>query len=243
MSDIEFGGASDKGCVRTNNEDSFGWAPELGLYVLADGMGGANAGERASQMAVQTVINAMRTARQFDMPTLVEALESANRQVLAAAKSDTTLEGMGTTLVAALATEEDVQIASVGDSRAYLIAGDRLSPVTEDQSWVHEVGRVMGLDEATLKAHPLRHVLTMAIGAGQRLIVNRYTVPWQVGDTLLMCSDGLHGVVPVEDIERIVREGLQERIPLQETCSRLITAAKDNGGPDNITTILLRRTL
>lgn len=243
MSDIEFGGASDKGCVRTNNEDSFGWAPELGLYVLADGMGGANAGERASQMAVQTVINTMRMARQFDMPTLVEALESANRQVLAAAKSDRTLEGMGTTVVAALVSDEDVLVASVGDSRAYLIAEDRFGAITEDQSWVHEVGRVMGLDEETLKAHPLRHVLTMAIGAGQRLIVNRYTVPWRVGDSVLICSDGLHGVVTPESIERIVREGLQQNLALQDICSQLIATAKENGGPDNITTILLRRTL
>src|SRR5260370_31770140 len=157
-------GLSDVGCVRTNNEDYYRIAPELGLYVLADGMGGAKAGERASELAVETVVSAFRETPERDSQVLLKAIESANNQVRLLAKNDPKLEGMWTTLVAALDIGEELLIASVGDSRAYLLDGETFQAITEDQSWVNEVGRPLGIDEVTLKTHPLRHILTMPIG-------------------------------------------------------------------------------
>src|SRR5579862_2111255 len=130
---------SDKGCVRTNNEDYFLIEPELGLYVLADGMGGANAGEQASRMAVETVAETVLMAQRRDSQVLLCAVEEANRRVLEASQSDSELEGMGTTLVAALETGEELSIASVGDSRAYLMDDRGLRTITDDQTWVNEV--------------------------------------------------------------------------------------------------------
>ena len=160
---------SDKGCVRSNNEDYCLIEPELGLYVLADGMGGAKAGERASRMAVETVAERVLFAAERDSQVLLSAVEEANRRVLEAAQSDSALEGMGTTLVAALEVEGQLSIASVGDSRAYVLDDDGFRVITDDQTWVNEVGRPLGLDEDSLKNHPMRHVLTMAIGASSPL--------------------------------------------------------------------------
>ena len=112
---------------------------------------------------------------------LLRAVEEANRRVLEAAHSDPSLEGMGTTLVAALELDERLSIASVGDSRAYLLDGDGLRAITDDQTWVNEVGRPLGLDEESLRNHPMRHVLTMAIGASAPLTVNYYSVPLDQG--------------------------------------------------------------
>ncbi len=172
---------SDKGCVRTNNEDYCLIEPELGLYVLADGMGGAKAGERASRMAVDTVAEIVLLAPQRDSQVLLSAVEEANRRVLEAAHSDPSLEGMGTTLVAALELDGELSIASVGDSRAYVLDDDGFRVITDDQTWVNEVGRPLGLDEESLRNHPMRHVLTMAIGASAPLTVNYYSVPLQTG--------------------------------------------------------------
>lgn len=231
---------SDQGCVRANNEDYCLIKPELGLYVLADGMGGARAGERASQLAVDTVVEVVREAQRRDSQVLLTAVEEANRRVLEAARNDASLEGMGTTLVAALETEEGLFIASVGDSRAYLLDDSGFRAITDDQTWVNEVGRPLGLDEDSLRNHPMRHVLTMAVGASAPLTVNYYSVPLQVGALVLISSDGLHGVVDAAQIEQILRGG-PHGWTLEESCHRLIEAAKEAGGPDNITVILARK--
>ncbi|MGH9659554.1 MAG: protein phosphatase 2C domain-containing protein, partial [Bryobacteraceae bacterium] len=210
--------------------------------VLADGMGGARAGEQASKLAAETVVDVFREAGRCDSQVLLHAVEQANQQVMAAAKSDPSLEGMGTTLVVACDMGEEVMIASVGDSRAYLFDGGALTAVTQDQSWVNEVGRAMGLDEDTLRNHPLRHVLTMAIGAAHNLVVNYYTRAWAPGSVVMMSSDGLHGVVEPGEIEGILRQSNGNGEPLEAVCHRLINAARDSGGPDNVTVVLLRRT-
>jgi protein phosphatase len=230
---------SDKGCVRSNNEDYCLIEPERGLYVLADGMGGAKAGERASRLAVDTVSEIVHSAPRLDSQVLLTAVEEANRRVLAAAHSDPLLEGMGTTLVAALDLAEGFSIASVGDSRAYVLDDGGLRPITDDQTWVNEVGRPLGLDEESLRNHPMRHVLTMAIGASTPLTVNYYSVPLQAGALVMICSDGLHGVLEPPQLEQILRRG---RVGvLEESCGELIAAAKDAGGPDNVTVILVRK--
>jgi protein phosphatase len=231
---------SDQGCVRANNEDYCLIKPELGLYVLADGMGGARAGERASQLAVDTVAEVVLGDHRRDSQVLLKAVEEANRRVLEAAQSDPRLEGMGTTLVVALETEEGLFIASVGDSRAYLLDDGGFRAITDDQTWVNEVGRPLGLDENSLRNHPMRHVLTMAIGANAPLTVNYYCVPLKVGALVLISSDGLHGVLDADHIERILRGG-PYGWTLENGCRRLIEAAKEAGGPDNITVILARK--
>lgn len=231
---------SDKGCVRANNEDYSRIDPEMGLYVLADGMGGAKAGEHASRLAVDTVTEILLHAQSRDSKALLMAVEEANRRVLDAAAHDPALEGMGTTLVAALEVGDDLSIASVGDSRAYLLDRSGFRAITEDQSWVNEVGRPLGLNEEALRTHPMRHVLTMAIGAGVALEINYYhDIRLQPGDILLMCSDGLHGVVEEQRIVSILRDGAPNQ-SLEEKCRELIEAARGAGGPDNITAVLLR---
>jgi PPM family protein phosphatase len=230
---------SDKGCVRTTNEDYCLIEPEHGLYVLADGMGGAKAGERASRLAVDTVAEIVHSAPRLDSQVLLTAVEEANKRVLAAAHSDPGLEGMGTTLVAALDLMDGFSIASVGDSRAYLLDDGGLRVITDDQTWVNEVGRPLGLDEESLRNHPMRHVLTMAIGASAPLTVNYYSVRLQTGAMVLLCSDGLHGVLEPAQLEQILERG-RGRV-LEDSCGELIAAAKAAGGPDNVTVVLVRK--
>ena len=238
---LEASSLSDKGCVRSNNEDYCLIQPDLGLYVLADGMGGAKAGERASRMAVDTVAEMVSTAPHRDSQVLLQAVEEANRRVLDAARKNPSLEGMGTTLVAALDLEDGLSIASVGDSRAYLLDESGLRVLTDDQTWVNEVGRPLGLDEESLRNHPMRHVLTMAIWASAPLTVNYYSVPLMAGNLVLICSDGLHGVLDSAELERILRSG-SNGVSLDESCRKLLDAAKAAGGPDDVTVVLMRKT-
>ena len=237
---LEAFASTDKGCVRSNNEDCWLIQPDLGLYVVADGMGGARAGEQASRLAVDTVAEMVKSAGHRDSQVLLRAVEEANRRVLDAAHSDPKLEGMGTTLVAALEMEDGLDIASVGDSRAYVLDDEGFRAITDDQTWVNEVGRPLGLDEESLRTHPMRHVLTMAIGASAPLAVNYYSVPLKRGGLVLMCSDGLHGVVEGAKLESILRGG-RDGVSLQQSCANLIEAAKEAGGPDNVTALLVRK--
>ncbi|MCU0246479.1 MAG: protein phosphatase 2C domain-containing protein [Bryobacter sp.] len=237
---LEAYGVSDRGCVRTNNEDSLELAPDVGLYLVADGMGGAQAGERASRLALDSVAEVVRAAFQQGIPPSVTLLEGAfheaNRRVLQLASTDDDLEGMGTTMVGVLVAGDDLIICSVGDSRAYAMKGGELYDITVDQSWVNDVGRRLGIDEETLRTHPMRHVLTMAIGVGQSLRINTYQMRLEPGEQLLLSSDGLHGVVERAVIARV----LGSSGTLEQKCATLIQAAKDLGGPDNITALLLR---
>lgn len=237
---MESSGCTDIGCVRKNNEDSYRCQDALGLYLVADGMGGAQAGEHASNLAANAVVEYLSSHRGDLSPDgLEQAFWHANRTVLEAAAADGRLEGMGTTLVAALIAGKDLLIGSVGDSRAYAVNGPSpMFALTEDQSWVNEIGRMqLGLEEETLKKHPMRHVLTMAIGVGEPLRVNLYRYPLQPGMLIMLCSDGLHGVVSEGAIEQVLRSGSA----LAEKCHRLLELARENGGPDNITVVLLRQ--
>jgi protein phosphatase len=235
---LEAYAVSDPGKVRTSNQDSFRIVPELGLYLLADGMGGARGGERASQLAVDSVADALARSPHRDAAALLGAVEEANQKVLNEANRDPRLEGMGTTLVAALETSEnDVAIASVGDSRAYVLNQGKLRAITEDQTWVQEVGRPLGLDEDSLRNHPMRHVLTMAVGVGSAVRIRYYALELSDGDVMLLCSDGLHGVVPNEEIESILGD---RSITLEQKGNTLIKAADSGGSPDNVTVLLLQ---
>jgi protein phosphatase len=234
---IESFGVSDPGCVRTNNEDYFLVLPSAGLYVVADGMGGAQAGEHASRLAVETVRDTIQAvAPPMSPDDLLDAFAKANQRVMKEADADLSMEGMGTTLVAAVENDGGLFIASVGDSRAYLFENGKLQAITEDQTWVNEVGRRLGLDEETLKIHPMRHVLTMAIGVSGQLRVNHYLIHPTPGAQVLLCSDGLHGVAPDERIQAVLAaEG-----SLEAKCRKLVDLAREMGGPDNITAVILQ---
>src|ERR1700723_43942 len=222
---LEVCALTDPGRVRQSNQDSFRIVRELGLYMLADGMGGARGGARASTLAVETVENSLKRSTHRDAAALLGAVEEANDLVFAEATRDPNLEGMGTTLVAALETKaNDIAIASVGDSRAYVLHEDDLRAVTKDQTWVQEVGRGLGLDEASLRSHPMRPVLTMAVGVGAAVRILYYAVELAPGDMLLLTTDGLHGVVSEPEIKRILKETGSS---LATTCERLMEAAHE----------------
>jgi PPM family protein phosphatase len=233
---IEAAGMSDAGCVRPNNEDSFAILPEHSLYIVADGMGGAQAGEHASRMAVDAVVDYVGKCEHPNGETLPHAFEEANRRVMSAAAADATLEGMGTTLVAVLSNGSDLMISSVGDSRAYIYDVFGLSAITEDQTWVQEVGRRLGIDDDSLRTHPMRHVLTMAIGVSSPLRVHSYAISPDPGTQVLLCSDGLHGVVDPD----VIADTLSTPGALEDKCRTLIQAARSAGAPDNVTVLLLR---
>lgn len=232
---LEAFGLSDPGCVRTNNEDYYLLAPTLDLYLVADGMGGAQAGEQASKLAGDTIAEFIWKSGQTSGEVLLDAIAEANRRVLEAAENDPNLHGMGTTVTAAFKVGNELLFANVGDSRAYLFENEQLHAITEDQTWVNEVGRRLGINEDALKIHPMRHVLTMAIGVGETIRVHSYAVPLNTGAQFLLCSDGLHGVIPLETII----ETLSTTETLETKCRSLVDAAKSAGGPDNITAVLL----
>jgi protein phosphatase len=166
-----------------------------------------------------------------------EAFLRTNSTVREAARDRPELSGMGTTLVAARRSSPgSFEICSVGDSRAYLFSGGQLMLVTQDQTWVVEVGSQLGLSEEALRKHPMRHVLTMAIGSSEDLRVFSREIEVSAGDQLLLCSDGLHGVLN----EKILTETLESGKTLPEKCHYLIEAAKLAGGPDNVTVLLIQ---
>jgi len=235
---LEAFGLSDPGCVRRNNEDYFKCEPELGIFLLADGMGGANGGEHASRIAVEVLYEFLRHlpgAR--DIQTLEQGFIEANAAVRQAARDNPELQGMGTTLIAARQIAEcHLQIGSVGDSRAYHFSADNLVVLTRDQTWVAEVGTGLGLSEESLKKHPYRHVLTMAVGSADQIRIPSRELHIRPGDQVLLCSDGLHGVVE----KNILQEVLNSPKSLPEKCHYLVEAAKNAGGPDNITVVLIK---
>ncbi|HWF47167.1 MAG TPA: protein phosphatase 2C domain-containing protein [Bryobacteraceae bacterium] len=235
---LEAYGLSDPGCVRSNNEDYFISDSRSGIFILADGMGGANAGEYASRLSAEMLYEfLLNVAPDGNLDSLENGFLEANWAVRRAATTNPELEGMGTTLLAAIALDENrLQVGSVGDSRAYMLSGQDLTLITQDQTWVAEVGSRLGLSDEALKKHPMRHVLTMAVGTAEELRMRSQVVDVREGDQILLCSDGLHGVLD----ENILREALDSSKSLPEKCHYLVEAAKENGGPDNITVVLIQ---
>jgi PPM family protein phosphatase len=233
---LEAFGQSDCGCVRPNNEDSYLVAADIGLYVVADGMGGAAGGEVASRLAVGTIEQAVRSTAERTLEVLTGALEQASRRVHEAAMIEPSLQGMGTTVVAVLEAGAELLIASVGDSRAYAIRGGELEQLTTDQTWVEEVGRRLGLTEEQIRNHAMRHMLTMVVGLGEPLRIQTARLSLTPGLRVLLSTDGLHGVVHTPALAEVIKNP----ISLPSQAHYLIEAARQAGGPDNITVVLLR---
>jgi len=232
---LEALGFSDQGLVRKNNEDRFFSSAAGGLCVLADGMGGAQAGEIAAALAVAAVAE-MADADAPSLQLLETAFFEADQRVRQASEMDISLRGMGTTLVAALETPEGLAISNIGDSRCWLWENGRFTLLTRDQSWVNEVGRMLGMSEEALSVHPLRHALTTAIGTGVEERVQSRIVQVRPGGMILLSTDGLHGVVTEDAIAAVLAQGG----PLAFLCHRLVEIALTAGGPDNVTVVLAR---
>lgn len=238
METLETWGISDCGLVRQNNEDCWLIDSSLGVAIVADGMGGASCGEVAAALAVETVVEYLRSSGGAGSPEelLEEAVREANRRVLAHAQTQQGCQGMGSTIVAALWRLPRVVIANVGDSRAYLCREGRLTQLSYDQTLVNELRLRFGLTAEEVSNFPHKNVLTMAVGAKPDITIRTRVESLLPGDQVLLCSDGLSGPVPEAEIAAI----LAGADPLPIKAQRLVDAAKNYGAPDNVTAVLLR---
>ena len=227
-------GRTDAGRVRRRNEDSFVLDPPL--FAVADGMGGAQAGEVASRLAA-AAFREYHAADRLEPAERVEAIiQEANRRIFERARTDSEASGMGTTVTAAILTNGRVSIGHVGDSRAYRVRNGELEQLTEDHSLVADLMRSGRLTPEEADAHPQRSVITRALGTDAEVDVDMVTVDVEPGDLFLLCSDGLTTMVPEEDILRI----LQEADTLDAAARTLVRAANSGGGEDNITVVLFQ---
>ena len=240
---FDFAAVTDIGCERTNNEDSYGYDSERNLYVVCDGMGGRAAGEVASSLAVRTLIEAFDAASSgsgaVEVATedrLHAAMVEANRVVYETAASDAMLQTMGTTLVCVCLEGNRAVVGNVGDSRAYLIRNGVCVQITMDHSLVQEAMRA-GQMTAELAALPgVQSMITRAIGVTASVELDLFAAQLVAGDSLLLTSDGLTRYVTADEIAATVS---QDASP-GDLCRALIETAKQRGGADNITCILLR---
>ena len=235
---------TDTGRVRPHNEDYVDFfappdpqqqARKGTIYLVADGMGGHQAGEVASRGAVETAIQSYYADTSRDVgKSLVRAVQAANQQIHAQAQTDPSKSGMGTTLVAAVTLGRKVYVANVGDSRAYLINKSSMTQITEDHSWVEEQVRAGLLTPEQAKRHPQRNLVTRALGSKPSVDVDLFEGKVSTGDMILLCSDGLTGRVEDYEIAAIVRDH-----PPHEAARLLVAAANERGGSDNITVLIV----
>lgn len=242
-------GLSDVGQSRSHNEDCFAIDADHGLFLVADGMGGHGHGEVASQLAVEAIRNAMleNDARSAggNSPSaegirphaarLAAAFREAHNKVVHAMREDSTLLGMGTTAVGCAIHDEIAAFAHVGDSRAYRLRDDDLELVTEDHTWVNEQVMAGYLSADQARSHPLKSVVTRAIGGDREIAVDVREIEVRDGDVYLLCSDGLNTMLSDRDIhDHLAADGT-----LEEMCHRLVDAANERGGLDNITVLVM----
>ncbi|HTD51873.1 MAG TPA: Stp1/IreP family PP2C-type Ser/Thr phosphatase [Thermoanaerobaculia bacterium] len=248
-------GVSDVGRKRKHNEDAFDYkvddSGDEGLFIVADGMGGHAAGEVASKITVETVGEFIAATRQkeeatwpfkynhelhFNSNRLAIAIEKANERVMAAVSAQPWLKGMGTTVVAGLLDGKLLSLAHVGDSRAYLFREGQLSRLTDDHSWVHEQVAAGILTEEEAKSHPLKNVVTRALGGGPSVSPDLQELSFETGDVFLFCSDGLTTMLSDEEI----RDAAAEESEPKALCDKLVEMANEKGGVDNITVVAAR---
>lgn len=246
-------GRTDAGRVRSHNEDSFEIDEARELYVVADGMGGHTHGEVASRMAVDTIRRFVAEAErerdttwpfaydpglQRHSNVLKAAVQLAHDQVLSAIRRDGNLFGMGTTVVGCLVRGGTAAVAHVGDSRAYRLHDGRLHLLTQDHTWVNEQVVAGFLSEEQARDHPLKNVVTRALGGDSEVQVDITEVTLEPGDTLLLCSDGLTTMLDDREIEAQLLEVADGE--LNGACEALVHEANSRGGHDNVTVVLLR---
>ena len=205
------------------------------VYIVADGMGGHQAGDYASKCTVETMVREIKGCfEQSPIRILSRAIRIANDQVRRKAREDESLYGMGTTVVAATVLGKYLQVANVGDSRLYII-NEEVRQITRDHSYVEEMVRIGELDREAARNHPDKNIITRAIGARDTIEIDFFHEELKSGDLILMCSDGLTNMLEDEEIGRI----LKTPGTIEERAERLIDAANQNGGRDNIAVILI----
>ncbi len=223
--------ASDTGRRRRRNEDNYVVAPPL--FAVADGMGGAQAGEVASQLAASALevgdSDGLEGTKRID-----SLIQEANRRIFDRASTDPTASGMGTTMTVALVEGMTVAIGHVGDSRAYLVRGEQMEQLTDDHSLVNELLKTGKLSEEEAQVHPQRSVITRAVGTDPDVDVDGFTIEAEEGDVFLICSDGLSDMVEDEEILELVHAN---RDDLDKAVKALVSAANRGGGEDNITAV------
>ena len=227
---MQYASRSVPGLVRAHNEDSVLSCPELGLWVIADGMGGHQRGEVASAIVIDSMAAAIRQG-----DSLEQAVLAANQAIIAAASLDPASQGMGSTVVAVRFVGAEYQLAWIGDSRAYLLSPEVIRPLSKDHSWVQAMLDAGQLSAAEAKNHPRKNVITQCLGQpGLELDVGLRQGKLLAGERLLLCSDGLHGELSESRLLQMGRVG-----ELQTVVDELIAAANDAGGKDNISCVLL----
>lgn len=244
---------SDSGLKRTSNEDSYSSRPDVGLFVVADGMGGHVAGEVASRVAVEAIEAFIQETAgadknrtwpfPFDPSVSLEsnrlraAFRLANRKIASAIADSQDLRGMATTASAVLLGPQGASVAHVGDSRVYVLRSGKLEQITHDHSWVEEQVRAGTLTPTAARQHPWRNVVTRALSGGDDPEVDVTEVVPRSGERYLLCSDGLFTVVPDRQIAELLGD---MQAPLDAIAGALVAAANEAGGPDNITALILQ---
>lgn len=239
-------GITDTGCVRELNEDSYSICgfkknSEPGFCVVADGMGGHNAGEVASRLAVNFInksLNDILTENDNpDIPRRInDALNSANESIYRMSKEDSSRSGMGTTAVVCAFANSEGYIANIGDSRAYACRNDEIYQITVDHSIVEEMVANGSITKEEARIHPQKNIITRAVGSDEKTKADIFEYEYKPGDSIVMCSDGLSGMVEDNEILDIVNKGSGSKDIAEKLCS----IAKQNGGLDNITVIVIR---
>jgi protein phosphatase len=244
-------GVTNAGRVRPTNEDSVLADLDLGLFIVADGMGGHNAGEVASQLAVESITGFLMRTREgeevtwpygldptlsFQANRLMTSIKLANRRVFKTGETRDEYTGLGTTVVVALIADDVLTFAGVGDSRIYAFSNGRLEQITQDDSWAATIlAKQLGEDRAAIAAHPMRHVLTNVVGAREPLEMEVGERRLVEGERLLLCSDGLHGALDVRSIEAVMASGR----PVAEVAEQLVQLALERDGSDNISALVV----
>ena len=226
---------TDRGCKRSHNEDSYLVASDVGLYAVADGMGGENGGEVASDLAVRALDGYVHAHDDRDDKDAVlkEAIERANAVIHERGREDPDLRRMGTTTTSLLFAGRRAIVAHVGDSRAYLIRRDRIAQVSEDHSLIAMQVKAGVLTAEQAKNSPYKNIITRCVGAQSDVDVDVTVVDLEDGDTFVLCSDGLSGLVADDEICRVVVDNFLHRAP-----DVLVDLANERGGPDNITVVV-----
>jgi protein phosphatase len=249
---LEAYGQTDVGRRRKLNEDAFLVAPEPNLYAVCDGMGGHNAGEVASRLAIETLAAFIEKSHKekeitwpygldvnlsYDGNRLKTAIKLANKRVFRAADNREDYTGMGTTVVAALVSGNVMTIGSAGDSRCYVIHDGALTQLTRDDSWVSAALGEGILNSDEIERHPLRNVITKAVGAKDTIELDVVEHKLAPGDVAFLCSDGLHAMI---SDEKILEAVTPFPATLEDAAAKLIGAANEAGGKDNVSVVLLR---
>ncbi|MGI4788717.1 MAG: Stp1/IreP family PP2C-type Ser/Thr phosphatase [Janthinobacterium lividum] len=244
LASVKMGAKTDLGRVRDNNEDKFDFfepedpttlAVKGSFYAVADGMGGHSAGQIACELALKTVLSVYYGDPSPEKEaSLRHAVGEANGLIYDTAQTIPDRQGMGTTLTAAVLCEDQLILAQVGDSRAYLLRGGAITQMTDDHSWVAEQVRLGTMTLAEAQVSPFRNIITRSVGTAASVEVDIFAQELQVGDTIVLCSDGLSGHLEPDEIQEIV----QQQNPSEAALS-LIEAANNRGGRDNITALVL----